>query len=155
MILRDGTGVEHRVEIGANGAVTIDGQVLMVTRTIDGGVTVAGDSLQTRAWAACLEGVRWVFVDGNVFTFDAGSPPARSRRSASQHATLMAPMPATVRRLNVVAGDAVRKNDVLIVLEAMKMELPIRATGDAHVARIHCREGDLVQPGVSLIELDD
>jgi 3-methylcrotonyl-CoA carboxylase alpha subunit len=44
---------------------------------------------------------------------------------------------------------------VLIVLEAMKMELPIRATSDGRVTAIHCREGDLVQPGVTLIEVDN
>ena len=44
-------------------------------------------------------------------------------------------MPATVRRIEVKPGQAVRRGDVLIVLEAMKMELPVRATvtGQSHV----------------------
>ena len=42
---------------------------------------------------------------------------------------------------------------LLLVLEAMKMELPVRAAGDARVDAVHCNEGDLVQPGQSLIEL--
>ena len=67
----------------------------------------------------------------------------------------MSPMPATVRKVLVGAGDTVRKNDVLIVLEAMKMELPVKATADGRVGKVCCREGDLVQPGVPLIELDE
>jgi biotin carboxyl carrier protein len=42
---------------------------------------------------------------------------------------------------------------VLIVLEAMKMELPVRAPTDGTIARVNCREGELVQPGQELAEL--
>jgi biotin carboxyl carrier protein len=41
----------------------------------------------------------------------------------------------------------------LIVLEAMKMELPVRAPADGTIARVNCREGELVQPGQELAEL--
>jgi 3-methylcrotonyl-CoA carboxylase alpha subunit len=51
-------------------------------------------------------------------------------------------------------GDAVRQADVLVVLEAMKMELPIRATASGIVTAINCREGELVQPGQPLVEID-
>jgi len=64
-------------------------------------------------------------------------------------------MPATVRRINVSPGDRVERGATLIVLEAMKMELPVRAEAAAMVEAINCREGDLVQPGAALIELDE
>jgi biotin carboxyl carrier protein len=64
-------------------------------------------------------------------------------------------MPATVRRIAVAAGDTVRRGDTLIVLEAMKMELPIRATSDGVIESVSCREGELVQPGVPLIDIDE
>ena len=63
-------------------------------------------------------------------------------------------MPATVRRINVAVGDAVAAGDTLIVLEAMKMELPIRAGAAGTVTSIACREGELVQPGVALVEIE-
>jgi biotin carboxyl carrier protein len=47
----------------------------------------------------------------------------------------------------------VKKGDTLLLLEAMKMELPLRASGDATVTSVHCREGELVQPDVTLIDL--
>ena len=62
-------------------------------------------------------------------------------------------MPATVIEIKVAPGDAVKRGDILIVLEAMKMELPVRAPGDGTVKAIHCRPGDLVQPDTSLIDL--
>jgi 3-methylcrotonyl-CoA carboxylase alpha subunit len=80
-------------------------------------------------------------------------PPASARRTAtSAAAALIAPMPATVIRVKVKPGDPVRKGDVLIVLEAMKMELPLRALGDGVVSAVRCREGELVQADATLVE---
>jgi len=62
-------------------------------------------------------------------------------------------MPATVIGVNVRPGDHVTSGAVLIVLEAMKMELPVRAPSDGTVVSVNCRAGDLVQAGVPLIEL--
>ena len=62
-------------------------------------------------------------------------------------------MPARVIRILVQPGSAVKKGDTLIVLEAMKMELPIRAPADGKVAAVHCRDGELVQADAVLIDL--
>jgi biotin carboxyl carrier protein len=62
-------------------------------------------------------------------------------------------MPARVIRILVQSDSAVKKGDTLIVLEAMKMELPIRAPADGTVAAIHCRDGELVQADAVLIEI--
>ena len=43
------------------------------------------------------------------------------------HQPLTAPMPATVLKVLVAAGDVVKKGDAVVMLEAMKMELPLRA----------------------------
>jgi 3-methylcrotonyl-CoA carboxylase alpha subunit len=64
-----------------------------------------------------------------------------------------APMPATVIRINVKPGDAVKKGDILVLLEAMKMELPVRASGGGTVRAIRCREGELVDADAVLLEL--
>jgi biotin carboxyl carrier protein len=97
---------------------------------------------------------RQAFVDGEVYEFEveaeAAAPP-RFARSAPD--VLAAPMPARVVAVAVNAGDRVRKGDVVITLEAMKMELPVRSPRDGVVGSIACRVGDLVQPGVSLMEV--
>lgn len=95
----------------------------------------------------------WIFHGGQVFEL-----PTEAERSGSRathaHGSLTAPMPATVVAVNVKRGDSVRRGDVLIVLEAMKMELPVRSPGDGTVTAVHCRAGELVQPNVSLIDLE-
>ena len=94
----------------------------------------------------------WVFLDGRVFTFEA-ERAGRRRRTGTIAGSLTAPMPATVRRIEVTPGQAVRRGDILIVLEAMKMELPVRAPADGTIARVNCREGELVPAGHELVEL--
>ena len=64
-------------------------------------------------------------------------------------------MPATVRRINVKVGDRVERGDTLLILEAMKMELPVKSQSAGVIETINCQEGELVQPGVPLIEIEE
>jgi 3-methylcrotonyl-CoA carboxylase alpha subunit len=99
----------------------------------------------------------WVYFDGRVHVLRPPSSPSsgRGRRHAASddESALSAPMPATVVSVNVEEGQTVSRGDVLVTLEAMKMELVIRAPRDATIARIACRAGELVQPGLPLVEL--
>jgi acetyl/propionyl-CoA carboxylase alpha subunit len=90
--------------------------------------------------------------DPGVQATKAQAPSARKRAPTSAGRNLIAPMPATVIKVRVKPGDAVKKGDVVVVLEAMKMELPIRALGDGVVSAVRCREGELVQADASLVE---
>ena len=84
------------------------------------------------------------------------SAPSQRRRSGSTAGkNVTAPMPATVIKIQVAPGDAVKKGDIVVVLEAMKMELPLRALGDAVVSAVCCREGELVQADATLIEFSE
>ena len=84
----------------------------------------------------------------------APSGRAKTRRPAASAAgAITAPMPATVLKVHVKAGESVKKGETVVLLEAMKMELPLRAPGDATVAAVHCREGELVQAEAVLVEL--
>lgn len=96
----------------------------------------------------------WVHLAGRVFIIQPDEGGTRHGGAAADHDALSAPMPATVTRVNVAAGDTVSDGDVVILLEAMKMELPIRAPRDGKVARVNCREGELVQPGEQLVDLE-
>ena len=127
----------------ASGATSHDGEVVLRT----------GDRVH-RAFVAAQGETRWVFHDGRVFEFSIEAEAAARRRSTHHHGPLTAPMPATVLAIHVKPGDRVARSQTLLVLEAMKMELPLRAAGDGVVRAIHCREGDLVQPGASLIDLE-
>jgi len=103
-----------------------------------------------RVYAVSAGGTVWVFHDGITYEV-AEQRPARVRSGAPGE-SLTAPMPATVVHVKVNAGDTVTRGDILIVLEAMKMELPVRAPSDGRVTAIHCQPGQLVQPDTILIE---
>jgi biotin carboxyl carrier protein len=118
-----------------------------------------GDHVE-HMYAVVERGTTWVFHEGVVYQIPGAETSqataglrTKGKRRTAAHETLTAPMPATVITVNVVPGDAVSRGDVLIVLEAMKMELPVRAPGDGRVKAVHCRPGQLVQPDVSLIDL--
>ena len=109
---------------------------------------------QRVAFAVRGDGGTWVFLDGRTFIVpDPDSAPARAA-ARDDAGALAAPMPATVLAVNVAAGADVVQGDVLVVLEAMKMELPIKAPRDGRVGRVLCHPGQLVQPGAPLLELD-
>jgi acetyl/propionyl-CoA carboxylase alpha subunit len=143
-------GGEYTVTVSPDGVMTVEGRQFRVEgrgaeRRV-GGRTV---------WVAGSGDVRWVFIDGRVLTFERLPAGGRRGRAGPHHGTLMAPMPATVLRVPVGPGDRVAPGDTLILLEAMKMELPIRATAAGIVEAVHCREGELVQPGVGLIDIEE
>jgi acetyl/propionyl-CoA carboxylase alpha subunit len=97
----------------------------------------------------------WLFWDGRVFYRPFVEDAPRSRRpNPDAHQALSAPMPATVLKILVAPGASVSKGDTLLILEAMKMELPVRAPADAIVRSIAFKEGDLVQAGTVLVELN-
>ena len=70
-------------------------------------------------------------------------------------AELTAPMPGTVIKVLVRAGEHVRARQPLLVLEAMKMETPLTAPYDAVVRKVNVGEGDRVAGGAVLVELED
>jgi 3-methylcrotonyl-CoA carboxylase alpha subunit len=96
-----------------------------------------------------------VFLDGRTYVIETEPRDAGDRvRAADDQLALSAPMPATVLAINVAPGQDVAAGDVLVLLEAMKMEVPIKAPRAGRVKSLACREGDLVQPGIPLIELE-
>lgn len=111
-----------------------------------------GERQQRVAVASSGNGT-WVFVDGNVWLIEDPSTE-RTRKRGGGERSVMSPMPATVVTINTSVGSAVNEGDTLIVLEAMKMELPIRAPRGGTVTAIHCATGELVQPGVNLLEIE-
>jgi 3-methylcrotonyl-CoA carboxylase alpha subunit len=126
-----------------------------VTRIGDGVYRVETDGRAEVVYVAGTASDRWVFWNGRVFRGASEEQPAAARPSARRDArqALSAPMPATVLSVLVKTGATVKKGETLVILEAMKMELPLRSSADATVAAVHCREGDLVQPDTVLVEL--
>ncbi len=76
------------------------------------------------------------------------SAPAAS--VAEGGTTISAPMPGTILKVNVTAGQTVKKGDVLMILEAMKMENEIMAPADGTVASVSVNSGASVDSGTVL-----
>jgi 3-methylcrotonyl-CoA carboxylase alpha subunit len=92
-----------------------------------------------------------VWCEGEAFEFRrAAARPTRPRETSGG---LAAPMPGRVRMVVAVPGTRVSRGEVVLILEAMKMEHAIRAPRDGTVARILSREGDLVEAGAVLAEI--
>lgn len=125
-----------------------------VTLVRDGEYLVEVDGHQHVVFVAGARADRWLHWKGHVFRrpFDE-APPVHAGSAPGTPQSLTAPMPAVVLKVTTEAGASVRAGDTLIVLEAMKMELPLRAEADAVVRAVRCRVGELVQAGAVLVEL--
>ena len=68
--------------------------------------------------------------------------------------TVTAPMPGKILAVKAANGQAVKKGDVIMVLEAMKMENDIVAPQDGTIASINAAVGDSVEPGATLATMN-
>ena len=104
-----------------------------------------------------------VTVNGNVYEItlevidkaDIKAAPAPAAApvaapAAAGATAVSAPMPGTILKVNVQNGTAVKKGDVLMVLEAMKMENEIMAPADGTVASVNVAQGASVEAGAVL-----
>ncbi|WP_346795623.1 sodium-extruding oxaloacetate decarboxylase subunit alpha [Halomonas sp. Bachu 37] len=78
---------------------------------------------------------------------------AEAAPAAPSGASITAPLAGNIFKVNVKPGDSVAEGDVVIILEAMKMETEVRASSAGKVAAIKVNEGDSVAVGDTLIEL--
>jgi acetyl/propionyl-CoA carboxylase alpha subunit len=86
---------------------------------------------------------------------DVGAETGGHGAGGSKQSDVLAPMPGTVIRVLVEAGDTVAARQPLVVLEAMKMETPLVSPYEATVRTVHVGEGDRVAGGAVLVELDE
>lgn len=95
---------------------------------------------------------RQLWVNGSMVQYrrvreaGAGPGPAAAR-------SLSASIPAVVSEVLVEEGENVTAGQKLILLESMKMVMPIQAPHDGVVRRLNCTAGEAVQPGVPLVEV--
>ncbi|MCD4729110.1 MAG: biotin/lipoyl-binding protein, partial [Bacteroidales bacterium] len=86
-----------------------------------------------------------ILVEEDVFgTLDSGGKDGGE---------IVSPMPGKVIKINVKKGKAVKKGDVLLVVEAMKMENNITAPRDGKVEKVNVKTGDMVDGSLELVIL--
>ena len=79
--------------------------------------------------------------------------PAASKPAAVSSGSVIAPMPGTILKVLKAEGDAVKAGDVVLVLEAMKMENEITAPADGTIASLNLAAGNTVAGGDLLFEV--
>lgn len=104
-----------------------------------------------------------VVVDGRSYSVSVSAqgavksitpePPAAAPPTAATGTPVPAPLAGTVFKVTVSQGQAVAVGDVVLILEAMKMETEVRSNAAGKVAEVRVREGDAVRPGDCLLVL--
>lgn len=116
------------------------------------------DGRRVEGTAAYDKGTLWVHLDGQTFTIEADKKrTTRGSRSGAATAHLgdiAAPMPGKIIKINGNVGDEVGENQVLVVMEAMKMEYTLKAPMKSRITEVLCEPGQQVALGQILMKLD-
>jgi biotin carboxyl carrier protein len=119
--------------------ITVNGNVYDVTVEEGGAVAAAPVAAAPKAAPAAAP---------------KAAPKAAAPVGAQGGVKVNAPMPGKILGVKVAAGQAVKKGDVLVVLEAMKMENEIVAPQDGSVASVNTSVGEQVEAGAVLVTLN-
>lgn len=121
-----------------------------------GGVEIWRDGpRQVRVWRArALDGgSAWVRGEG-VTTRVALEEGSVGQSASGSKNDLIAQFPGRVRKILVSSGETVREDQPLLLIEAMKMEFPVKAPYNGVVRKILLSEGDVLSPGQLLVDLE-
>jgi len=99
------------------------------------------------------ENEKYVFVDGDVFKVKPVELTGVKKTKKKEEGDLSSPISGKVVNIKTKEGSKVKKGDVLIVIEAMKMEYLIRAPYDGKVKKINFKENDQIEIGQNTVEL--
>ncbi len=113
------------------------------------------ESGQTHAFAWAWVGPELhLWLDGSLFVFQRAEPRRRGNAPAAEvSGDILAPMPGAVLEVLVGEGDRVERNQTVVIMESMKMELVITASRSGVVRRVAVQPGQQVERGMRLLEL--
>ena len=92
-----------------------------------------------------------VSAGGDIERVDASQPAAAAPATGGE--AMPSPLAGNIVRVNAIVGDRVAAGDVILILEAMKMETEVRASRDGTVAAVSVKAGDVVAVGDALVTL--
>ncbi|MBR7107924.1 MAG: biotin/lipoyl-binding protein, partial [Lentisphaeria bacterium] len=119
------------------------------TADIDGAKVAVEVNAANGTYTAKVNGKSYTVKLADGIDAAAASAPAPAAGGAAQ--PLTTPLPGTVMKIEVKAGQAVKNGDTIMILEAMKMETPVTADRDGVIASIEVAVGDVVGEGDTLV----
>lgn len=102
-----------------------------------------------------IKGELWIHLQGKTYCYKPVEDYSQGGGTSAEDASLIkAPMPGKIIKIKNTVGNDASKDEVLVVMEAMKMEYNLKASGDCKVKEILCKEGEQVALGQVLIKLE-
>ncbi len=152
------------VELGDEG-VRVDGRAVEATLVHAEGTPVRGLMVGAETYRLVADrGARgrWkIHLRGRALELDVVDERTKAIRDmtgagagAPGPRPIVAPMPGMVVKVEVVEGDVVQAGQGIVIVEAMKMENELKASGPGRVVRVHVRRGDAVEKDQILVDLD-
>lgn len=108
-----------------------------------------------KGYAQKVSGQLWLHFQGKTFIYENAETTKRkkSRAQSGSNGDVMAPMPGKITKVLAQKEQNVKVGDLLVVMEAMKMEYTLKAEAAGVVTDIKCKVGDQVQLGQSLAKI--
>ena len=148
-------GKEYQIEVHGN-SLLVDSQPFVIGHengvlTVDGiayDVTLAEKS-------AVVDSKEYQVEAAGMLVKAAGPKKAavKKKKAAAGAGSVTAIMPGSILKVLVAEGDQVQDGDVVVILEAMKMENEIQAHKSGVVKQVHVSPGDSVENGQALVEI--
>jgi biotin carboxyl carrier protein len=118
--------------------------------------TVEAGGRQKPFTTAAVGGAVWVRLGGRTYVVSGSAVRSVQAPGAGSSSRQPAsPMPGIVLSIAAVEGERVARGDILVTIEAMKVEHEVRAAEDAVVAQLHVKVGQRVEAGTRLCTLRD
>jgi acetyl/propionyl-CoA carboxylase alpha subunit len=120
-------------------------------------IEVEIDGQLIKGYAVLKNGVLWTHVNGETWTTETAAKRRGSKKSGASAGNpneIAAPMPGKIIKISAPQGSQVAAGDVVIVMEAMKMEYTLKAQAAGRVSEIRCAAGEQVPLGQVLAKLE-
>ena len=114
------------------------------------------DGRSVEGTIASAKGTLWVHVGGETYAIESGRSSRKGKRggASGNPGEIVAPMPGKIIKVNAAKGDSVEPQQVLLIMEAMKMEYTLKAQAAGKVSEISCEPGQQVTLGQILMKLE-
>jgi len=152
-------GISGRLQFNGTGSINLfledESHAFEAVKYGNGQMTAHADIKNLTALFSRSDSTIMVKLEGEEFHFHAVDPLEVNAMESDNADCVFAPMTGIVSMVHVASGDAVQKGDVLLVLEAMKMEHALCAPRDGVIADVMCKASSAVDEGSQLVILQE